>query len=88
MTKKLQLLQWIQSHGVVRTHEVIQWGLDHYSNRADRDARALAHAGQLRRLTDDEKVHRFGQIREDAWATTQQIKTSERQLTLADYLDR
>lgn len=86
MTKKAQLLAWIRSQGVVRTHEVIEWGVAHCSNRADRDARMLARAGQIRRLTDFEKETRFGKIREDAWAAVAVESVAERQLTLADYL--
>lgn len=86
MTKKAQLLAWIRARGVVRTHEVIEWGLANYSNRADRDARALAKSGYLRRLSEFEKETRYGKIHEDVWVATAVESVMERQMTLADYL--
>lgn len=72
VSKKQQLLEWIQENEVVTTHEVIAWGLAHYTNGAERYARKLAQEGRLRRLFDSEKFMRFGKIKEDAWAACSQ----------------
>ena len=69
-SKKQQLLEWIQENGCVKTHEVIAWGLAHYTNGAERYARKLAEEGKLRRLNDLEKFVKFGKVKEDVWEAT------------------
>lgn len=66
-SKKQQLLEWIQENGQVKTHEVIAWGVAHYTNGAERYARQLAQEGKLRRLFDSEKLLQHGKIKEDVW---------------------
>ena len=68
ISKKQQLLEWIQENGTVTTHEVIAWGLAHYTNGAERYARKLAEEGKLRRISDLEKFVSRGKIKEDVWA--------------------
>jgi hypothetical protein len=63
-SKKEQLLSYIRALRYVKTSEVINWGSDHYSNRADRDARQLAQEGKIRRLSKEERMLRFGNIKE------------------------
>jgi hypothetical protein len=87
MTKQRQLLDWIRAQGVVRTHEVIAWGLAHYSNRADRDARALAAKGLIRRLSDFEKETRFGKVKEDAWTATGDNWRRDKQMSFLDAVE-
>ena len=67
MSKKQQLLEWIQENGTVKTHEVIAWGVAHYTNGAERLARQLAQEGKLRRINDLEKLVHYGKIKEDVW---------------------
>ena len=70
MSKKQQLLDWIQENRYVKTHEVIAWGVAHYTNGAERYARQLAQEGKLRRLNDAEKVVLYGRLKEDVWEAT------------------
>lgn len=53
--------------GAMKTHEVIEWGVDNYCNCADRHARSLAKEGKIRRMSDEEKFTKYGKIREDVW---------------------
>lgn len=69
-SKKAQLLVWLQQEGPKKTHEVVAWGLDHYTVSAERYAQKLAQEGKLRRMTDLEKVVRYGNIKEDVWVAT------------------
>lgn len=57
-SKRDQLLAWMKAKGVFRTHEVIQFGLDNYFNRALREKGAAHHAGLIRELTKEEKALR------------------------------
>jgi len=66
-SKKEQLLDFIRAKHYVRTSDVIKWGSLNYCNRAERYARTLAEEGKIIRLTQQEKVFRFGKTREDIW---------------------
>ena len=71
-SKKAELLAWIRAQGVVKTHEVIAWGLAHYTNGADRYARQLAREGKLERMTRDEKqAAGWGHLKEAVWVFAQ-----------------
>lgn len=83
-SKKAQLLDWIRFHGAVKTHEVLQWGIANYSNRAERDARLLAQEGKIRRLTKIEQRDEVGNAKEAVWVICDGT-TVERQMTLAGY---
>ena len=68
MTKKQQLLAWIQNHRWMRTSDVIRWGVDNYFNRAERTMRDLAQEGFVRRATEEEKARMFvGKMKQDVW---------------------
>jgi hypothetical protein len=65
---KQALYDWmVAQHRPIKTSEVIRWGSDHFSNRADRNARQLANDGKIERLSDTEKQQLFGNIKEDVW---------------------
>ena len=67
-TKREKFREWIMQREWVTTSDVIRWGLDNFYNRADREARALAEDGKLRRLTDEEKIRVLGKnSRQDVW---------------------
>lgn len=66
-TKKEMLMDEIRARKIMRTSEVIRWGMDHFSNRADRDMRQLAENGIVRRMDERMKLLTFGNTREDVW---------------------
>ena len=66
-TSKEKLLDFIQLRKIVKTHEVIEWGVRNFSNRADRDARQLAEEGKIKRMEDSRKRFLFPECREDVW---------------------
>jgi hypothetical protein len=67
LSKKEQLRLWIKSKEFARTSEVIRWGSDNFTNRADRYARDLAEEGFLRRLTLEEERFRGFKTKEGIW---------------------
>jgi hypothetical protein len=70
LSRKEQLYLFIKARVYCKTSEVLRWGVDNFSNRADRDARALAEEipPRIRRLEDHEKIFRgFGKLKEDVW---------------------
>lgn len=66
-TKKEQLLDYIAQKHWVKTHEIIKWGLENYHVRAERTARELAQGNKIYRMPSQEKILRFGNIKEDIW---------------------
>ena len=66
-TKKQELLEWLRDRRWATTSDVIKWGSDHYSTRADRDARQLAEEGLIRRATDEEKERMNKRGKQDVW---------------------
>ena len=64
LSKREKLLQFIKEKHYIRTSEIIAWGVRNFSNRADRDARLLAEEGEIKRLSDSEKMFRFGGTKE------------------------
>ena len=66
-SKKQLLYEFIQARREVKTHEVIQWGLNNMHIRADRDCRDLATEGKIERIPKEEKDFRFHNCREDVW---------------------
>lgn len=66
-SKTDQLKAWMTRKGVFRTHEVIQWGLDHYFNRALRTKGQFHHDGIIRELTKEEKLARGITSKESAY---------------------
>ena len=68
LTKKEQLLRWIKAQHYAPTHAVMEWGLQNKHIRADRDCRDLCQAGNIRRMTEDEKiVSRWAKLHEEIW---------------------
>ena len=65
--KREQLLDWIKQKHYVKTHEVMEWGLKNYHIRADRDCRDLQTEGKIRRLTKEEVLMRWGNLKEGVW---------------------
>lgn len=57
MTKKAQLECYLRDRRVFKSSDVIKWGTENYSNRADRYKRELAEEGKIRRYTDEEKAN-------------------------------
>ncbi len=66
-SKKEQLLEFIKQKHYAKTHEVIAWGVRNFCNRADRNARQLAIEGKIKRISDEEKIFRFQDTKEDIW---------------------
>jgi hypothetical protein len=66
-TKKQQLADFIKSRGQVKTSDVIRWGSQNYSNRADRDARDLAEKGIIERMPEDKVDFYYPGIKEEVW---------------------
>ena len=58
MTDKDRLKCFLRQHssGFIKTSEIIKWGSNEYSNRADRNARELRSEGFLRRLSREEAI--------------------------------
>ena len=54
-SNKHSLLMWMLEKKTFKTSDIIQWGLDSFSNRASRTAREYAQLGLIRRLTKFEK---------------------------------
>jgi len=69
LTKKEQVYNFIKQKGYAKTHEVIEFGSSIYYNRALRSAQELAaeYPPKIKRLSHEDKVFRFGMIKEDAW---------------------
>ena len=67
ISKKEKLLNWIKSLGVVKTSEVIKWGIRNSYNRAERTARDLATAGEIDRLSKSRTKRLYGDIKEKVW---------------------
>lgn len=68
-SSKERLWAWMLEQKYIKTSMIIKWGVENFSNRADRNARQLAeeHPGIIRRLTDQEKERLFGPIQEDVY---------------------
>lgn len=68
LSKKDQLLAWIQEKGHARTSDVVKWGSANFSGRAERNARQLAEEGKIRRMDDSEKArYGYGRSKEEIW---------------------
>ena len=63
-TDKELLLDFIKQKHWVKTSDVIKFGVENYSNRADRNARQLAKEGKIKRMSEEERKFRFGNIKE------------------------
>lgn len=64
---KERLWHFLKQRKFVRTSEILKWGAENYSNRADRNARIFARELRLRRLTKDEVSRLFGRIGEGVY---------------------
>ena len=56
MTKKDELLNWMQFKKVFASHDVVKWSLDNFHLRADRDKRDFMKEGYIRKLSEFEKT--------------------------------
>lgn len=70
-SSKDALLAEIRRVGVMKTSDVLRWGIENFSNRAERNMRQLAKEGKVQRLEREDKVARFGDIKQDVWELTQ-----------------
>ena len=67
LSDKDALWEFLKTRKYVKTSEIIRWGSQNYSNRADRNCREFAREGRLRRLTDEEVMRHFGCISEGVY---------------------
>ena len=58
MSKEKELLFWIRDRGVVRKHEIMEWGLKNYYTRADRTVRDFVASGKVESLSKGIKTIR------------------------------
>ena len=68
-TKKELLKNWLREQKVVKTSDVIRFGLQNYYTRAERTARELAEEGYIRRIDESTKQEHYGNIKEEVWVT-------------------
>jgi hypothetical protein len=77
-TAKEQLADWIKDRHIVKTSDVIKWGTQNHSNRAERNARELCAEGKIRRLDNTDRIFYFPKIKEDVWEWVESAdKTTE-----------
>jgi len=67
LTNKDRLKEFLKKFRYVKTSDVIRFGVQNHSNRANRDKQDLVQEGFLRRLGLEEKNRLFGLIREDVY---------------------
>ena len=67
LTKKEELLKWLQERRRAKTSEVIWWGTLNHSNRAERNARQLGKEGKIKRMDEWHKIAIYGDTKEEAW---------------------
>lgn len=69
LSKKEELLKWIQQRKRVLTSDVIRWGSEcGYYNRALRSAQELCSEGLIYRMRKDIQNIVFGQSKQEAWS--------------------
>lgn len=56
--KRDQLKWWMRNKGTFCTHEVLEFGLKNFHNRADRDKRDFAEAGLIKAIPHEEAMLR------------------------------
>ena len=64
---KDRLKNWLSQRQYVRTSEIIRWGCENYSNRANRNKQEFVQMGLLKRLSHEEKDRLFGLLKEDVY---------------------
>ena len=68
LTAKDLLLCYIRDVKHAKTSDILRWGLQAQSNRADRNARQLATEGKIKRMAPEIKKHLYGdKIKEEVW---------------------
>lgn len=72
-TNKDRLKLFLKSKRYWKTHEIIRWGVDNYSNRANRYKQELVQEGFLRHLPQEEKYRLFGMIKEDVYESLEYV---------------
>ena len=68
---KTRLYLWLRERKWAKTSEILRWGTDNYSNRADRNCRLLAQEGKIKRMDKQKKICYFGHIAEEVWEIIQ-----------------
>jgi len=71
MNMRRELLKWMISKKEFTTHEVIQWGSEHFYNTADREKRHYAETGYLEALCKEEKMRKGYDTKEGVYLITQ-----------------
>ena len=69
-TDKERLWDWLKNQPYAKTSDILRWGADNYSNRAERNARELFKEGKLKRMPAEQKILYFGKIKEEVWIIT------------------
>jgi len=67
VSAKDALFREITQRKVMKTSDVIRWGVANFSNRAERNMRQLAREGRVRRMAEAEKRKHYGKTKEDVW---------------------
>ena len=67
LSDKDRLKEWLRGRPYVKTSDVIRFGSENFSNRANRNKQELVQDGVLRRLPDDECILKFGVLTEDVY---------------------
>ena len=67
LTKRELLAAWMREKGYFATHEVIEWGLRNFYNRAAQTKGDMRIEGIIRRLDDEEKIFRGFKCRDEVY---------------------
>lgn len=67
LNDKDRLKEWARRRRYHRTSDILRWGVDNHSNRANRNKQLLVQEGFFRHIVGEEKERLFGLINEDAY---------------------
>lgn len=67
MNAKEKLLAEIQRRQIMKTSDVIRYGMENFSNRAERNMRQLHVDGKVIRMPEEEKLIKYGNLKEEIW---------------------
>lgn len=77
-TAKSRLKDFLKKRRYWKTSDIIRWGSENFSNRANRDKQQLVEEGFLRRLSDEE-IHRgFGVVKESVYECLKYVDKEKR----------
>lgn len=66
-SKKELLYDFMKQRKLIKTHEVVEWGVKNYCNEPTRLARKLKEEGKIKRMDKDTKILYYGNVKEDVW---------------------